>query len=52
MRLDNTTANFVDVIHTCGGLYGLLKPVGHVDFYPNSGTYIQPGCAITLAPSK
>ncbi|KAF4517963.1 hypothetical protein B566_EDAN005330 [Ephemera danica] len=49
-RLDNTTADFIDVIHTCGGLYGLFLPVGHADFYPNGGTYVQPGCWTTFAP--
>jgi hypothetical protein len=35
----------VDAIHTCGGLYGYTKPLGHVDFYPNGGMFFQPGCA-------
>ncbi|XP_033225039.1 inactive pancreatic lipase-related protein 1-like [Belonocnema kinseyi] len=43
-RLDPTDANFVDVIHSCGGVLGFLKPLGHVDFYPNAGTAVQPGC--------
>ena len=42
-------ASFVDVLHTHGKdgeplIYGTLKPLGHMDFYPNGGGY-QPGCA-------
>lgn len=37
LRLTKTDAQFVDVIHTNGGVYGLFEPLGHVDFYPNGG---------------
>ncbi|CAL4176279.1 unnamed protein product, partial [Meganyctiphanes norvegica] len=48
--LDASDASFVDIIHTnsvnqgglIDGCYGLLWPLGHVDFYPNGGTH-QPG---------
>lgn len=43
-RLDQTDAQFVDIIHTCAGTLGLFAPIGHVDFYPNGGTPTQPGC--------
>ena len=48
LRLDETDAQSVVGIHTNGGKYylfqfGILAPVGHVDFYPNGGK-IQPGC--------
>lgn len=43
-RLDTTDANFVDIIHTCAGSLGFLRPLGHVDFYPNGGAIWQPGC--------
>lgn len=48
-RLDFTDANFVDVIHTCAGSLGILKPIGHADFYPNGGTFRQPGCPVLSA---
>ncbi|XP_071451660.1 pancreatic triacylglycerol lipase-like isoform X2 [Hetaerina americana] len=44
-RLDRADANFVDVIHTCGGWLGMGDPIGHVDFYPNGGVLRQPGCS-------
>ncbi|XP_060072744.1 pancreatic lipase-related protein 2-like [Ylistrum balloti] len=48
-RLDQTDATLVDIIHTDGSKfkllsgYGLLSPIGHMDFYPNRGQH-QPGC--------
>ncbi|XP_072756273.1 pancreatic lipase-related protein 2-like [Anoplolepis gracilipes] len=48
-RLDSKDANFVDVIHTCAGSLGILKPIGHADFYPNGGTFRQPGCPVFSA---
>lgn len=43
MRLDKSDAKFVDVIHSNMGLIGYYGSVGHVDFFPNCGTF-QPGC--------
>ncbi|XP_044755151.1 uncharacterized protein LOC123314100 [Coccinella septempunctata] len=43
-KLSREDATFVDVIHTCGGALGILNPIGHVDFYPNGGSYPMPGC--------
>ncbi|KAK2556749.1 Pancreatic lipase-related protein 2 [Acropora cervicornis] len=52
-RLDQSDAMFVDIIHTDvrEGLldmdsFGLKRPCGHVDFYPNEGQH-QPGCEAT-----
>ena len=47
-KLDSTDARLVDVIHTDGSAdfadgFGLLKPIGHIDFFPNGGKQ-QPGC--------
>ncbi|KAI0239011.1 Lipase member I [Lamellibrachia satsuma] len=54
--LQKTDADFVDVIHTNGVeaiamAMGLLKPLGHVDFYPNGGG-LQPGCFIDPFASR
>lgn len=48
-RLDQTDADFVDVIHSNGenlilGGLGSWQPMGHVDFYPNGGR-MQKGCS-------
>jgi len=57
--LDDTDADFVDVIHTDvlhfrdavislhPQGFGIFEPVGHVDFYPNNGTG-HPGCDQSL----
>ncbi|XP_058056627.1 lipase member H-like [Anopheles bellator] len=47
-RLDPGHAQFVDVIHTCAGMMGHDKSLGHADFWPNGGTATQPGCASLL----
>ncbi|XP_063369733.1 phospholipase A1-like [Cydia amplana] len=43
LRLKATDADYVDVIHTDAGVYGLKDPVGQVDYFPNSGSQ-QPNC--------
>lgn len=52
VRLDKSDAKYVDIIHTdanpfaAGGL-GMVKAIGHVDFYPNGG-FDNPGCNMKL----
>ncbi|XP_019864592.2 phospholipase A1 isoform X1 [Aethina tumida] len=47
LRLCETDAEFVDVIHTDIQWYGYTLPIGDVDFYPNNGGK-QPGCPSRL----
>lgn len=43
LRLCETDADFVDIVHTDIQFYGYTAPIGHVDFYPNEGKH-QIGC--------
>lgn len=43
--LNKTDAEFVDVVHTNGGVFGFLDPLGHADFYMNGGRR-QPACSV------
>ncbi|XP_044740824.1 lipase member H-like [Chrysoperla carnea] len=43
-RLTKGDALFVDIIHTCAGVFGMPQIIGDVDFYPNGGSS-QPGCS-------
>ncbi|KAL1117634.1 hypothetical protein AAG570_003949 [Ranatra chinensis] len=47
-RLCERSAAFVDVVHTCGLMLGFFSAIGHVDFYPNGGRPIQPGCKVDI----
>ncbi|XP_026318358.1 pancreatic lipase-related protein 2-like isoform X2 [Hyposmocoma kahamanoa] len=46
--LDPTDADFVDIIHTDAGIFGVNHPMGHADFYPNGGISPQPGCELEV----
>lgn len=42
--LNKQDADLVDIIHTDAWLYGAPTSSGTVDFWPNSGKTLQPGC--------
>ncbi|XP_069683241.1 pancreatic triacylglycerol lipase-like [Periplaneta americana] len=44
--LSKDDAEFVEVVHTNGGLAGQLVVLGHVDFFMNGGS-LQPDCQLT-----
>lgn len=44
LRLSDSDADFVDVIHTDAGRKGINYNAGHADFYPNNGKRSQPYC--------
>ncbi|XP_060524419.1 uncharacterized protein LOC132700864 [Cylas formicarius] len=45
-RIDPSDADFVDVIFTSSGLWGMKYSVGDVNYWPNGGGKKQPGCSI------
>ncbi|XP_046609154.1 phospholipase A1 VesT1.02-like [Neodiprion virginianus] len=49
-RIHQTDADHVQIIHTNGGLLGIMDAIGDTDFYPNGGSS-QPGCGLDLVGS-
>jgi hypothetical protein len=43
-HINKDDAKMVDIIHTDAGVYGANIPTGTVDFWPNRGKRLQPGC--------
>lgn len=49
-RVNYDDGEYVEVIHTNGGLLGFLEPIGQADFFPNFGSS-QPGCITDITGS-
>ena len=47
-RLSKGDALFVDIIHSDMHKFGIDHSIGDVDFYPNGGGAVQPGCVPNL----
>lgn len=47
--LSDTDAEDVEAVHTSGGYLAFQAPLGHRDFYPNGGSWPQPGCTLDYA---
>ncbi|KOB69951.1 Neutral lipase [Operophtera brumata] len=45
--LSSNAGQYVEAIHTDGGLLGIFNRVADADFYPNGGRNPQPGCWIS-----
>lgn len=45
-HLSSSDAALVDIIHTDAGVFGQLGSTGTVDFWPNNGRNVQPGCTM------
>ncbi|KAG7310884.1 hypothetical protein JYU34_003716 [Plutella xylostella] len=49
-KLSWNAAECVEVLHTTAGIIGYDRPMGHMDFYPNAGSF-QNGCGSDSACS-
>ncbi|XP_046617093.1 pancreatic triacylglycerol lipase-like [Neodiprion virginianus] len=47
-NLGSGDAEFIDIIHTDAGVYGTIISSGDVNFFPNGGTRLQPGCNLSV----
>lgn len=43
-RLYKEDAEVVAALHTDGGKSGYLEAIGTIDFFPDGGSAVQPGC--------
>ena len=50
--LHATDAQYVDVIHTNGGIMGIYENIGAADFWMNLGAKPQPGCSRITSTSE
>lgn len=46
LTLSKEDAVFVDIIHGDKNGFGSPSATGDVDFYPNNGAHVQPGCPL------
>lgn len=44
--LKKSDASFLDIFHTDSGAIGLGGTLGHVDYFVNDGTRMQPYCTV------
>ncbi|CAG9814834.1 unnamed protein product [Phaedon cochleariae] len=49
-RISPASAQFVQIMHTCGSILGFSKPLGMADYYPNGGMS-QHGCGLDVTGS-
>jgi Lipase len=47
-RLDRTSGQFVQAIHTESNVLGTKINMAHQDFYPSGGEWPQPGCIVPI----
>ncbi|XP_030022480.2 pancreatic triacylglycerol lipase [Manduca sexta] len=45
--LNSNSGQYVEAIHTDGGILGIFDQIADADFYPNGGRNRQPGCWIS-----
>lgn len=45
--LQSDDGQYVEAIHTDGGVLGIFDPIALANFYPNGGRNPQPGCWIS-----
>lgn len=51
-ELSKTDAVFVLIVHSDAGIFGYPTSTGTVDFWPNGGRSLQPGCDSISPPGN